>query len=323
MHSSTTRDLGHPLIRILLLLLVTLTVLACASKQRAPVTSKYSLDDPATLPPSLKIPLRQHGGYLLVRSRINGRDAGYFLLDTGSSRSALTYGLEGAFDLPQGRPGVAHGVGGTQSFTAKQADDLAIGDLSLGAAELAVVRLQRLTQRVSPFSGIIGFGTIASIPFTVDYQASTLTAHQPAGFNPGPDSTPYPLKVHHNVPLIRVKLGDNHAVWLLIDTGSDSHITLPWQYAQKWPDILATGATGRGFTTGIGGTISNAQTWLSSIQLLGQRLRNTPVTFERSGDPASDRPSALGRIGHRILKHFKLTFDAPHSRVYATWTPRE
>jgi len=86
------------------------------------------------------------------------------------------------------------------------------------------------------------------------------------------------------------------------------------------PGILATGASGAGISTGVGGHIQTQSGWLSRLDVFGFTLANVPVTFEQQ--PISHGPGGLpvGRIGGQLLQGFRLTFDGRYQSLWAQFS---
>ncbi len=296
---------------------------------RRPVVSEpldaevqYSVDALDRLPRALTIPLYQHNGYLRLPTRINGRDAHRFLFDTGSAKNALAVGIDSHLGLATIKQGTARGIAGTETFTYTRVASLSIGPLGLVPHEMPTLDLYRFSPAIGDVvSGIIGFSALRDLPFSIDYQANTLTAYRPSGFQPPLGAALCPLRVHRGVPVVQAVLNQRHRVWLIVDTGSDAHIALPTVYAQRWPRIVDVPLTGRARSKGIGGWVGGHQSWLGSVQVLGRKLTDVPVTFENPPPGQPDQHIAMGRIGHAMLKHFRLTFDAPNGRLWAQWQP--
>jgi len=299
---------------------------ACRPQPRTPTDPPlppYAIEQPDQLPAQLTIPLREYNGYLRTPTRVNGQDAGVFLIDTGSTQSIISLTTASGLNLPKGRPGVTNGIAGQETFIHAQVQTLSIGELLLHGRELPMLNLHRFHRPLGEIvGGIVGFSAFGGVPFTIDYQPPSLTVYQPSRFQPHPEAQAHRLWLYRGIPVIRAVVGNGHAVWLMIDTGSDKQVTLPRSCLTRWPDIVLVPQTGRGQSKGIGGTIGNVNTWLDSITLLGLELRQIPVSFEPDQPTPSAQKKPIGRIGGNLLKHFRLTFDPTHQRIWVHWLPK-
>lgn len=291
------------------------------ARELAPPAS-YSVTQPSQLPRQITIALDQHNGYLRAPVKINGRDVGQFLLDTGSAQTAISPAVANRLNLPAGDAGVASGIGGREGFVYRHAQAVVVGDLRLEGQRLAALDLHAFSDSVGRFvSGLLGFHAFGHVPVTIDYQLSTLTVYHPDQFEPPPEAQAHRLWVSKGLPLVRASVGQGHEIWLIIDTGADTHVTLPIACAVAWPDIVLLEHSGRGRSKGIGGSVPSIHTWLTSMSLLGLQLHDVPVTFEPAQADHRDQQRIVGRIGSKMLKHFRLTFDRANGRVWVQWRP--
>ena len=286
-------------------------------------TSVHSVTSPTQLPPQITIPLTQHNGYLRTRVKINGRDAGLFMLDTGSAHSAVLPVIAKQLGLSKSGRGVATGVGGIENFAYHHVESLSVGSLRLAANRLA--GLDDLHEFGDAFGGVlaglIGYSAFGQAPFTIDYRASTLTVYNPATFRPDPTAVSQPVWIHGGVPAIQAVIGNGHEVWLIVDTGADDHIALPRSCATRWPDIVLTPSTGRGRAKGIGGSVNTIRGWLTSVTLFGVVLENVPVSFEEGHAVVESGRRVVGRVGSHVLKDFRLTFNPGKNRLWIKQQP--
>ena len=255
-----------------------------------------------------------------MRTGIDGHDAGYFLLDTGAALDAVDLGLAGRLKLPELHDGVALGIAGIEAFTYRQVDQFSMGSLGLPPRQLAGLNLHRVAQSIGqPINGIVGFSSLKRTPFTLDYTRQTLSIYQPKAFTPPTDAQTIPLRISRGLPLITAQIGNGPRVWLIIDTGADNEITLPRSLLHRFPGVASVNASAAGSSTGLGGRVTKHQTWLKELDIMGVRLHQVPVCFEEL--PSDRAGDTVGRIGHKLLRHFRLTFDPRGQTLYAQWQP--
>jgi len=288
-------------------------------------TAAFSVNRPDQLPGALKIKLRQHGGYLLAPARINGQYAGHFMFDTGSSLGVVSTGVAGRLGLPSEGKSKATGIGGVQAFEFRPIRSLEFGGLGMADDRLAAISLHSMGAGIgTSVSGLIGIRALGGLPFTINYTDSTLTVYRHDRFKP-PENTPvFPARFDFvGLPMVTAQIGNGHEVWLILDSGADSELTLPRKCLEDWPDIVEVTGTGAGASAGIGGTVASTRTWLGSLRLFGLDLKNTPVTFEQAPDVFTRQHKPIGRIGGALLKNFRLTIDPQRGKIWAKWMPGE
>ncbi len=301
---------------------------ARTSQQGASATTaqaaSYSVDRPEQLPAALKLQLRQHRGYLFSPMRIDGRDAGMFMFDTGSNLNVISTGVAGRLGLPTAGSSKATGVGGTQAFKFRSAKSLAFGGLGVAGDKLAAISMHGMSNALgTSVSGLIGIRALGDLPFTLDYTDSSLTIYRRDTFLPPQDTPGFAARFDFGLPVIAAEVGNGHKVWLILDSGADNELTLPLRCLEDWPDIVSVAGSGAGASSGIGGSVASTRTWLGSLKVFGLTLQNTPVTFEKAPAAFARQPRPIGRIGGALLKDFRLTIDSQRGRIWAKWLPGE
>jgi len=273
----------------------------------------------------LKIKLRQHRGYLFAPARINGRYAGQFIFDTGSSLGIVSTGVAERLGLPTLMKSKATGIGGVQAFEFRPIDRLEFGGLGVAADKLAAISLHPMSAGIgTSVSGLIGIRALAGLPFTINYTDSTLTVYRRDRFKPPTDTPMFPARFDFvGLPMVSARIGNGHEVWLILDSGADNELTLPRKCLKDWPAIVAVTGSGAGASAGIGGSVASTRTWLGSLRVFGLELKNTPVIFEQPPEVFSRQRKPIGRIGGALLKNFRLTFDSRRGRIWAQWLPGE
>jgi hypothetical protein len=284
---------------------------------------RYSIDEHDDWPDRIVLPLTKRDHYLFVPGHIDGSPIGAMMIDTGATLSVVAQGIAGRLGLPVDGQGRTVGIGGVESFDYHRIDRLELGGsevrLRLLAEQMAGINLHRFGGGIA---GIVGFTDLSDQPFTLDSTASLLTVHRADRFRPPPGVTRHRLHRFRQLPMVRAWVVDGQKrveVWLIVDYGADHPLTLPANLLRDHPGIRAVAESGTGWSRGVGGNVSNTQTWLNRIDLFNLPLQQLPVSFEQPPLTMRSRDRYYGRIGNSLLRHFRLTFDAPRGWVYAEW----
>ena len=134
---------------------------------------------------------RTRSGHVLVRPLIDGRDVGWFILDTGASGLVLEPEAADELDLPGFGEVHVSGVGGKVPSQYRRAKELRLGPLVLSDPlfmEMSVARVVSGTHRPGPVNGILGFDVLQRLAVEVP-PASRYRGAQGSG------QTPNDLKV--------------------------------------------------------------------------------------------------------------------------------
>ncbi len=309
---------------------ICLTLNACASTpQREPERIPqplFRLDRPDALPRAMTISLAESRGYLFTPVHINRQPAGMFMLDTGAGTTVVETGVAGRLGLPEVGQGKAMGVGGTEAFAWRGVESVSFGDLvSLPGERVAALSLHEIARGLGvPVAGIVGYGSFGSTPFTIDYPARRLILHRRDAFRPPVGAPALRLIRYGRIPMVEATVGDpadRRKVRLIIDTGAHNQLTLPSSMRAAWPAIQSVPHHGRVRTSGVGGTVTGAGTWVNRLDVLGVTLRDVPTNFEPTPEGQAPSPVPVGRIGNALLRDFVLSFDPASRRVWAVYQP--
>lgn len=285
-----------------------------AAAEAAPARA-LTMDQPVT------VALREHRGYLFVQTAIDGRPAGWFMLDTGSSLNIVAKGVAGRLQLPriEGEHTVT-GVGGQDTFSFHRTQWVSFGVWHVPLDRLAALDMHRFSQSVGlSTAGILGFAALSSQPFTLDMPSQRLTLYPRDGFEPPKDATAFRYEVVNRLPYVWAEVGEGRTVLLLLDTGAGQSLVLPDRVLHQWPQLLRVPETGGGVTAGVGGAVRARQSWLRSLNLPGRTLTDVPVSFEPTPPGLDHEQIIIGRVGNQLLQHARLTFDPATQRLWAQW----
>ena len=269
----------------------------------------------------LTLRLGRFRDYLFLPVRINDREVGDFMIDTGSNLNVITNGQANRLELPETTRQSVTGVAGREIFTNRRIESIDAGGLRLTPTELAGLNLSRINRydRVS-ISGILGVHAFNNHPFTIDYQRNTLTLYPRGGFTPPPGAVAQRYVDLAGLAAIPAIVGDDLRILLLVDTGAGQSVAMP-ERAAYHPGVLAIGLGGHSRTAGIGGVVAGSRSWLSKITVLGQTLTRIDVSLEPAPPGLDAGDVIIGRIGNELLKNWRLTFVPDERTIYAQWQP--
>ncbi len=310
-------------------------------------------DASAAWPGDVKITLRQRDGYLLLPAAVNGEPAGWLMLDTGANQIVLDEGLANRMNLRVAGTAKSTGVAGQADVRIREVDRVTIGpgrvahdatdagivDIELGDRSVLSLSMLKLSDRLGGggVNGLVGFPALAEVPFTIDVTGSiggkdtggTLTLHNPKSFAPPKGAVSVPLRIYRRLPVVEAIVGGPGAgssqatdrnrgerVWLILDWGSDHGVSLPGALMQRRPDLASIDVAGTSRVQGVGGTALTQETWVRSITLFGQTLEHEPVTIENLPPQFNQAPLPVGRLGHELMRKYRMTFDLARQQLY-------
>jgi ankyrin repeat protein/predicted aspartyl protease len=283
----------------------------------------------------VKIHLLRAGDHLLVPVRIDGRDAGLFVLDTGASSVFVNTALAEQLKLPPIGEKAA-----LNSASSVDAQLLPIDDLELGGVRVrqTIARGTDLTRLgeglgMKQLNGVIGGQFLFShMAFSVNWSEATLTLYQAAS-EPRAGSTRMPVRFFRGIPAITMRFENGTSGWLLVDTGDNGDLTFTSQFSRaNWRWLQ--GIVFRPEThIQIDGPHLARMVQLPSVELGDVTLPGCDLTYSMVREIPYALEGEDGRIGLGILRHLDITFDYragvvwirrdPHDGVPAEWDQKD
>lgn len=258
-------------------------------------------------------------GHLLVHPLVDGRDLGWFILDSGAGALAIDRADAEALGSTSFGRVPAIGVGGTVSASFHRAKTLQLGPLTLEQPLFVDLDLSFLDSVFGVnVGGIVGFDLLARAVVEVDLVQATVALHDPRRYAL-PRGTWQELLLEQRIPALRGHV-EGHEAWLRLDTGADESITVLGPAVERWR-LLEDRETTTSMLGGVGGLQPAQRGTLRELSIGGQRLVDLPASFAQSSTGAFADSSFDGNVGVGVLGRFVLVFDYFHQRL--AFLPRE
>ena len=268
--------------------------------------------DPS-IPPALEVK-RAKTGHLLVHPRIDGKDVGWFIFDTGAGITVLDTKTVETLGLTRQGTVPAMGAGGsTQSGLAR------IGEFSLGPITITDQLVLDLNIGfLSPLmgetiAGIVGYPVLARSVVSVDMQTPAVSIHNPAAFtlSSGEWST---LHVYERHPCVEGVL-EGHPGIFRLDTGAGANtVTVHVPFVQRHA-LLDGRETTDSMFGGVGGMVKAKAGMVKSMTLGGHTHENFTAQFAIEPKGAMADPYLAGNLGGGLVSPFIVTFDYRNNRI--------
>lgn len=263
-------------------------------------------------------------GHLLVRPRINGQHAGWFLLDSGCSTvmidppAAKELGLSAleAASVKITEKGLWSARKKVE-LAVRRADDFQLGPMKISSLGLMEMPMAVLSSRIkTDLAGLCGYDVFRRAVFELDLRNRTLAIRDPAAYQTkGLDWVDF--RYEGRSPVIRCPFEGDHQASFMIDTGDPGSVSIDQATVEKF-DLLKGRKTTLhptwGPQRGLRLTRMGRLDWM---QIGAHRLEGIPdAEFDFVPDSAADQhEKPVGVIGVGLLKDFKVIFDYPHKRI--------
>ena len=284
------------------------------------------------------LPLTLRGAVLVTDAvTVNGRSAGWFVVDTGASWTVLDRQTARQVGLTAREPWApidkAHKPDGLY-----RVDRLAVGDLALSNHVVGVLDFSSLASTPGVrIAGSLGGDVWGGLPFTIDYKKRELVIHRRETFRPPPAAPVHAIRVSRRPaagpfaaanpsagqPVVPAVI-DGVRTSVVLDTGSDGSLAILPPFAKAHPQFTDGGNPTTRRVVGAGGPgmagLMLKRAKVGHVDALGARCFCEGTAWVVGGE--WDDGGGYGAIlGARFLQHGRLTFDYATRRLWTEWQP--
>lgn len=263
---------------------------------------------------------------LHVRARVNGLDAGWFLLDTGAQMNMIDPDVAKRVGIePFGGLKITGFVYNNHPGQFGRGSSLSVGPLTMREPLFVVSRLQGEKERpaadkeVEPIVGILGFPLFARCVIEMESDARRVSVHDPAAYRLQAGEW-LPMRFYCSAPIVPGTLDGRKALYRL-DTGAGGGHTFDVATVNEWR--LNHGKPGRPISAkgGPDNELDGNQLFLLTTAEsagLGRHTANE-VLIRMARNPAGKYADTYtnAHVGMWFGRAFVLVFDYPRRRFAA------
>ena len=292
------------------------------SHAAAPVTVRSPFSRPRGKPrgtvyePSLSGPvpsIKLASGHVMVNPRVNGRDVGWFLLDSGAGatcierRVARELGMRDVGDL------LAVGTSGSTEADMRRGERLSLGPVTLEDPNFLALDLRFLASLSDErISGILGYDLFARCVLELDSRSGDVALYAPESYSADVDWQV--LRIDSRVPTVEARFEGDHSGFFRIDSGAGGTVTFHSPLVEEL-ELLEGRKVRRGRAGGVGGSAPVYSGRIAWFELAGHRFEGPTVDFATADTGALSDRYLAGNLGQTFLEPFRLVFDYPNERI--------
>jgi hypothetical protein len=259
---------------------------------------------------------RARTGHLLVHPQVEGRDAGWFILDSGAGswvmdpQAAAKLGLESFGQIP------VVGLAGATISKFRKGSRVQLGPLTIRNPVYVEMALDFLKPLFGvDIAGLAGYDLLSRAVVEIDATAPAVAVHDPAAFRLPEQAGPWrELIVETRVPAVRCSFeGDRDGVFVL-DTGSNAGVLFYAPAVEKL-ELLKGRDTSETRAAGVGGMLAARSGKLAWFDLAGHRFENLVATFAQGQQGAVRSPFITGNLGGAFLAPFTIYFHYAEEKI--------
>lgn len=267
------------------------------------------------LPAELEV-MRAKTGHLLVKPKVNGKDVGWFIFDSGAGATCLDTKLIKELELEQFGELPAIGVGGAVKTRFSKPESISLGRATFKDPTVIGLDLAFLSAPMgAKIAGIIGYGVFHRCVVELDMEKNTVALFDPKTYDQNRVQNRWQkLYQTARVACVEAEFEGHKGIFKLDSGAAGSTVALHAPTVEKFK-LLDGRDTTETLAGGVGGNVSAKSGKLKYFELGGHRTDDIEVTFATTAKGAFNSADTLGNIGGDLLKPFKIVFDYQNKRI--------
>ena len=270
-----------------------------------------------------RLPFEYSGRHLWLKVAVNGGAPADFLFDTGASISVIDSAYAVKLGLATEGKMQGQGAGSTGSVSLSRLESVRVAAPDGDGVEIHGVKVAVLS--INPFlapyfwrdcAGVLGYEFISRFVDEIDYDARTLTLHDPKTFQYGGAGTGIPFTLAGTIPAIPLKLDGTVEGEFRVDVGSGSTVDLHAPFVKRYDLESKVGKTIEASGGGFGGTFTLHVARMKRLDVGPFGWDAPVVALSATGAGGFASEDYAGNIGNQILSRFKCTFDYERRKLY-------
>lgn len=253
-------------------------------------------------------------GLVLVKPLVNGKDVGWFILDSGAGGMVIDKKAAKDLGMPEFGQVAAIGVGGVEKSSWFKADSFEVGGVRMTRMPMVGIDLGLIGLALGiKCAGIVGWDLFCRSVVELDVAGKQVAIHAPNGFD-GSTLKWQPLRFSDNHPIVECRFEGDRKGLFRLDTGAATTVTFH-SPAVKSMKLLEGRETKTQMLGGVGGGSPTEQGPLEWFEVGGKRFEKPTVTFA-TGDvgPLADKYT-VGNVGQVFLRPFRIVLDYAGARI--------
>lgn len=273
------------------------------------------------IPPRIEV-RKTPSGNLFIKPKIQGKEIGWFLFDSGAGISMIESEAINDFNFPVVGKQIIGGIGGRSIEEAVIAvDNISLGPLIID--NLNFIKSEKTLDEISnskaskilgePVMGVLGWDILLRSIMEMDMQNGIITINGPADYEIN-EKYVEKLFLHWNVPYVQATFEGDKKGYFLIDSGAGNKGVIFHSMAVDRLGLLINRKTESGKVTGAGGEAKVEFGTLDWIQVGGHRTNNITSIFLRGDDGEADLFTD-GFLGGKVIESQIIVFDYAHNKI--------
>ncbi len=254
-------------------------------------------------------------GYLFVHPKLDGKDEGWWFLDTGAEVMVIDPAVARTHNMKVVGNDSVSGVVANIKTNFSKGIVFSLGPVTIKNSSFMELDMKPFTEALGiKLAGICGYDFISRVALDIDPTKSTIRVKPPGKAVIPNDDQWTPFLFHGNLPSLICRYEGNREGLFSLDTGSGSTVDFFSPAVVKY-DLLKDRKVNAVMTGGAGGA-SESKTGILDWFTFGPKKFDKPtVGFQITTKGGFASPFVDGNIGMGFMGHFRMILDYQESRL--------
>lgn len=255
---------------------------------------------------------RAFTGHILVHPVLDGKDVGWFILDSGAGSMVIDPKIADEIKMPKVGKIPVVGIGGVLMGSFRKSATFTLGSATIRDLKFVEIDLSQLSAIFrTKIAGIAGYDVFRRSVVELGLKANRLEIHAPGSFKLA-EGVWQPLILDGKHPIVEASYEGGRKGMFRLDTGASGTLTFGGALAAKLVEGRVTKPIMLG---GVGGMMNAKVGAIDFFELAGYRFEKPEVTFMVDNRHALANEFLDGNIGQDLLLPFTLVFDYGAERI--------
>ncbi len=272
--------------------------------------------------PKATIPFELFGEHIFIKLSVNGSEPLDFIFDTGDGLTVLNIETAREMDMVSDGKVKKTSAGGSVTGALLKHQKVELGGQPVNDIEIYETSLNHLEISIGrSIDGIIGYDVLDKYAVKIDYTQNEFILYDENAFLYNGDGKSFDLKLNSYIPYIPATVTLSNGKKLkgdfFVDTGARTSVDFNTPFVNKNNIVSQIGDNYSYSVAGLSSTeTKHYKGRASNFSFGGFSFDGLPIGLSQAEHGIQNNSKVAGILGNELLKHFNITYDYAHKKIY-------
>lgn len=272
--------------------------------------------------PKATIPFELFGEHIFIKVSVNDSKPLDFIFDTGDGLTVLNIETARELDMVSDGKVKKTSAGGSVTGALLKHQKVELGGQAVNDIEIYETSLNHLEISVGRnIDGIVGYDVLDQYVIKIDYNENEFLIYDENAFLYNGDGKSFDLKLNSYIPYVPASVTMSNGKKLkgdfFVDTGARTSVDFNTPYVNKNNMVSQIGDN---YNYSVAGLSSNEAKHYkgraTSFTFGSFSFEGLPIGLSQAEHGIQNNGKVAGILGNELLKHFNITYDYAHKKIY-------